>query len=59
MDSTPLLVVLGGSQEMKGAKHLSQGLELIKGSINGKSYNHFKDVGLDDAKAFHNELNKY
>lgn len=44
---------------MKGAKHLSQGLELIKGSINGKSYNHFKDVGLDDAKAFHNELNKY
>ena len=52
-------MVLGGSQETKGAKDLAQCLELIKGSINGKSYNHFKDIGLDNAKAFHNELNKY
>lgn len=58
-DSTHILVVLGGLQETKGAKHRAQCLEPIKGSINGNSCNHFKGVGLDNAKAFHNEPNKY
>lgn len=50
-NSTLLLELLGGLSETKHAKHLAPCLELIKGSVNGESYNHFMWIAFDDVKA--------